>query len=43
MNYKFEVSTFSEENLDDDSGYHSIEGKFLIISGVKRNTLVRRL
>ena len=28
-----EVSTFMEENLDDDAGYNYISGSFLIISG----------
>lgn len=30
-----EVSTFKEENLDDDAGYKFITGSFLIISGLK--------
>lgn len=31
-----EVSTFSEENLDDDAGYKFIKGNFLVISGTKK-------
>lgn len=33
---EIKTSTFLEENLDDDTGYHSITGNFLIISGIKK-------
>lgn len=31
-----EESSFEETNLDDNTGYNSIKGNFLIISGIKR-------
>lgn len=36
-NFDLEIqeSVFTEENLDDEAGYHFITGKFLIASGIK--------
>ena len=31
-----EVASFKEDNLEDNSSYQSIEGKFLVISGTKK-------
>ncbi|MBQ9834524.1 MAG: class I SAM-dependent methyltransferase [Bacilli bacterium] len=33
---EIEIFNFSEENLDEEAGYESIEGKFLVISGSKK-------
>ena len=32
-----DIATFIEENLEEDTGYNYISGKFLVISGIKNN------
>ena len=32
-----DIATFIEENLEEDTGYNYISGKFLVISGIKKN------
>ena len=31
-----DIATFIEENLEEDTGYNYISGKFLVISGIKK-------
>lgn len=36
---EIQISTFTENNLDDKAGYKFITGNFLIISGIKKKTI----